>query len=976
MARIPDEELERIKREVLVERLVEAAGVQLTPHGKDLIGLCPFHDDREPSLVITPSKNLWHCLGACGEGGSVIDWVMKSEDVSFRHAVELLRDKLATAGPATEPTHRKLPRLTCADDQALLNQVLDYYTERLKQSPEALEYLKSRGLTHPELIDTFCLGYADRTLGYRLPRKGSSNDVRERLQTMGIIRKSGHEHFSGSLVIPVRDGNGQVTEVYGRKIRKDLRKGTPLHLYLPGPHRGVWNSEALGAYSEIILCESLIDALTFWSAGYRNVTASYGTEGFCKDHLEAFKEHGVEKVLIAYDRDEAGDKAAETLAEKLMAEGMECFRVLFPRGMDANAYALQVGPPEKSLGLVLRKALWMGKAAIGATKEGKDAPSPLAATPEPPAPSPGIDAEVGDEQVVIRFGDRRYRVRGLEKNTAYGQLKVNVLASKDAAFHVDTLDLYSARPRGVFVKQAAKELSVEEDVVKRDLGKVLLKLEELVDQQIKEAMAPKEKPVVITEEDKAAALELLRDPKLLERILQGFEACGVVGEQTNKLVGYLACVSRKLEEPLAVIIQSSSAAGKSSLMEAILALMPSEDRVKYSAMTGQSLFYLGETDLAHKILAIVEEEGAEQASYALKLLQSEGELTIASTGKDSTTGRLVTHEYRVEGPVMILLTTTAVDIDDELLNRCIVLTVDEDREQTRAIHQMQRKAQTLEGLLARQSREEIRKLHQNAQRLLRPLLVANPYAEKLTFLDEKTRTRRDHMKYLTLIRAIALLHQYQRTKRSITHQKRNLEYIEVERSDVALANTLAHDVLGRSLDELPPQTRRLLDLIDEMVTDRCRELDMSRSDFRFTRRELREHTRWGHSQLALHLKRLEEMEYLIVHQGGRGQRIVYELLYDGQGGDGRPFLPCLIDLGEYDDNLPGRNSELPATFRAASGPLPGGFRGGENDEKPINGTRLGAVAAESVKNAHLEPRPKSYVLTDRSYAPAAPRTEP
>ena len=117
----------------------------------------------------------------------------------------------------------------------------------------------------------------------------------------------------------------------------------------------------------------------------------------------------------------------------------------------------------------------------------------------------------------------------------------------------------------------------------------------------------------------------------------------MVGEETNKQVAYLAAVSRLLDAPLAVILQSSSAAGKSSLMEAVLALMPEEQRVQYSAMTGQSLFYMGETDLKNKILAIVEEEGAQRAAYALKLLQSEGVLTIASTGKDPATGKLVTH---------------------------------------------------------------------------------------------------------------------------------------------------------------------------------------------------------------------------------------------------------------------------------------------------------------------------------------------
>ena len=159
------------------------------------------------------------------------------------------------------------------------------------------------------------------------------------------------------------------------------------------------------------------------------------------------------------------------------------------------------------------------------------------------------------------------------------------------------------------------------------------------------------------------------------------------------------------------MIQSSSAAGKSSLMDAILNLMPEAERVQYSAMTGQSLFYMGESNLKHKILAISEEAGAEQASYALKLLQSEGEITIASTGKDEASGELVTRDYRVEGPVMLFLTTTAIDIDEELLNRCLVLSVNESRQQTQAIHTAQRQRRMLEGLQLSIEREQIIKVH-------------------------------------------------------------------------------------------------------------------------------------------------------------------------------------------------------------------------------------------------------------------------
>jgi DNA primase catalytic core len=1003
MARIPEDEVERLKREVSVQRLAEARGIKLTRHGADLIGKCPFHDDRNPSLVITPAKNLWHCLGACNAGGSPIDWVMRAEGISFRHAVELLKaDHLPLAASPIQPvkhgTVRKLPPPVerDADDRALLLQVVGFYNEALKQSPEAMKYLETRGLKSSEIIDRFKLGFANRTLGYRLPAKNraAGAQMRGRLQKLGVYRESGHEHFNGSIVFPIFDATGAVVEMYGRKITPNLREGTPDHLYLPGAHRGVWNEEALIASKEIVLCEALIDALTFWVAGIRQVTASYGVNGFTADHRRAFEKYGTERVYIAYDRDEAGDKAAAALAPELMQMGIECFRVQFPKGMDANEYARKVTPAAKSLSVLLNKAEWLGKgqrpavrvavpvimaepkvvvmprAEEQAAKEQSIVleivepvieeaaqpgeaqaepqeiePEPAPAMPEPeaqpePLPEPtatevvpslaasplpipesplhtepvvpqepaaapahtiDVPVEMRGEDIFIEQGERRYRVRGLSKNMSYELLRVNVLVSGttprgESAFHVDTLDLYSARQRGVFMKQAAEELGIKEEVIRRDLGRVLMKLEEMQDEQIRQALAPKEKAFTMTEDERAEALALLRDPRLLERIVEDFARCGVVGEETNKLVGYLGVVSRHLEAPLAVIVQSSSAAGKSSLMEAVLAFVPEEQRVQYSAMTGQSLFYMGETDLKHKVLAIVEEEGAHSAAYALKLLQSEGVLTIASTGKDPATGRLLTHQYRVEGPVMIFLTTTAIQLDEELLNRCLVLSVNEDREQTQAIHRVQREAQTVEGLLKRRDRDAILAVHRNAQRLLKPVFVVNPYARELTFLDSQTRTRRDHMKYLTLIRTITLLHQHQRMRRTVEHRGREVEYIEVALDDIATANRLAHEVLGRSLDELPPQTRRLLLAVDEMVTAECKRQKMERSDYHFSRRDVREFTGWGDTQLKIHLHRLEELEYLLIHRGGRGQSFVYELVFTRPEDGGKPVLGGLIDV--------------------------------------------------------------------------------
>ena len=163
----------------------------------------------------------------------------------------------------------------------------------------------------------------------------------------------------------------------------------------------------------------------------------------------------------------------------------------------------------------------------------------------------------------------------------------------------------------------------------------------------------------MTDAERKEALEFLNDPNLMDRILADYDRCGIVGEETNKLVCYLACVSRRLPEPLAVMIQSGSGTGKTSLMDATLAFMPPEDQIQYSAMTGQALYYMGSRSMKHKILAVSEEEGVAQAAYALKLLQSDGKLRIASAEKDGDTGRQKTQDYEVEGPVMMFLTTTS-----------------------------------------------------------------------------------------------------------------------------------------------------------------------------------------------------------------------------------------------------------------------------------------------------------------------------
>jgi DNA primase len=919
MPRIPEALIESIKRDVGCVAVLEARGLEFVTHGGggDVVCRCPFHDDRTPSLIVSVSKNLWRCHGACGIGGDVIALIQKLNGVSFRHAVELAADGVpalaasfaaCSAADAASGERKKLARhssarlLACpldgsVDDARLMQQVVDFYAGRLVVPGNAgRAYLAERGLDDAELIRRFALGFADRSLGLRLPNKQRKEgaELRQRLERLGLFRSSGHEHFAGSVVVPIHGDDGSVSEMYGRKITAGLRSGTPLHSYLPGEHRGIWNAGPglVNAGGAVVICEAVLDAMSCWLSGVRNVTAAYGVNGWTEDHWSALTSGKARDVFIAFDADAAGDVAAERLAEQLICRGFTAFRVHFPADKDANAVLTAKDGGRAALAALIHSAAWLGgspRVVVPAMHEEKSAAKEESAAEKIAAVAelssfaaavPAVAASALPKGVSVRrdgadlfatIGTRSYRVRGWNARrsgeTLTVALRVSVMTAQGERQHHDRLDLYQTRQRVAFVSAAAEECGLAVEVLKSDLGTLILVAEAAEVAAANAAAstdAVKNPADAMTDVDKAAALELLCAADLPERIVNDLTRCGLVGETVNKLVAYLAASSRKLDSPVAVVVQSSTAAGKSTLMDRVLALMPPEDVRQYSAISGKSPFYLGTANLKHRILAIAEEEGARKASYALKLLQSDGFLSMAATGKDPESGKLVTHDYRVEGPVMLMLTTTAIDVDPELLNRCLVLTVDEEPAQTAAIQQAQREGRTLAGMHAKRERVAIELLHRNAQRLLRPLTVVNPFATQLSFAASQTRLRRDHAKYLAMIDAVTFLFQHQRAVK--THRfddGSTMDYIEVTPADIMLANRLATAVLARSLDDLPPQTRRFLIALHTWAAAAATAAGVTLERFSFSRREAREGIDVGQTQAALHLERLAAHEFVV-----------------------------------------------------------------------------------------------------------------
>jgi DNA primase len=313
------------------------------------------------------------------------------------------------------------------------------------------------------------------------------------------------------------------------------------------------------------------------------------------------------------------------------------------------------------------------------------------------------------------------------------------------------------------------------------------------------------------------------------------------------------------------------------LQNTLLSLVPKEDKVVYTRMTDQALFYQEETALVHKLLALEEAEGLGGAAYSLRALQSSKQLAIATTGKDPITGRMRTEQYTVQGPVAVMLTTTSSSLDEETLSRFLTLTIDESTQMTETILTQQRQSDTLAGYKAALDRDHIIQKHHTTQRDLDTVVVLNPYAEQLTFPAHSIRARRDHKKYLMIMKVIAFMYQHQRTRHSADYNGEPFDYINVNKQDIKLANRLVRNVLQHSTEELSAPAKRLLKAIHEHVQQYSEETGTDPSEYIFTRKTIREAVGWSDWQIRTYSSELEKLEYLNSRSGAWGKEYRYAL---------------------------------------------------------------------------------------------------
>lgn len=887
---------EEVVRSTDILKLFASFGVKLEKKGKSYVGRCPWHDDKTPSLSVDAEKKLYNCFG-CGESGDVFTLVEKMKNCSFREALEYLRredfryyekketypkETVIQQAPQDEtervtvnisPSTNDLEKINAEEVQAtlpeedrtngILKEVMDWYSGKLNSNAEAKAYLEQRALFDAELLTGFGIGFADGSL-----LEVIGEERKAELVSIGILNeKEGRvwEHFGNCVVIPLLDENGQIAGVYGRSIDD---KSSFKHRYLKGTHRGIFNRKASAVYNEIILTESIFDALSLIKLGFDNTQSIYGTNGFTEEHLKQLKDDRVKTVILALDNDEAGRSAAAKLKEKLSGEGFavkEIYPLSLPNGAGAKDWNEYL-TASTDLSVSAEHVRKMTAEAVVKTdlySSNKD-----------------FKASKENGNYLFETNGLLYRVSGVKEFFAVNlRVNIKVTPRRESAdeqsgernvSHYDSIDLYSARSRSSFSSALSKTFDAESVKISKDLISILEYLEEERDRSM---TRPKSETAELTEEERELGRSLLCSPALFEDILSDMDSLGYVGEELNKLLLYIAASSRKLDDPISVLILSESASGKSMLIDTVVKLMPEEDVVSATSLSEQALNYI--EDLTHKFVTLGEIVHSDAVDHQIREMLSGKELSRLVTVKDEKTGKMSAKLVKTPAVVSLVMSGTGYDINPENASRCFLVNTDESREQTRRIHNRQREKYTLER--HREKKETVPQIinkHKCAQRMLRKIAVMNPLARHLDFPDLLMRARRDHDRFIDLIVCCAHLRQFQKevkTARLSDGMSESLiEYIECDIEDYREAyRMMVNGVLSSTMRELPLSVLEFYDKLREMVRESAKKKNLEAREVSFTQRDVREYTGYGNTWVKKNTRVLIDYEYVMKERGGR-----------------------------------------------------------------------------------------------------------
>ncbi|MFM8914535.1 MAG: hypothetical protein ACKOE6_16690 [Flammeovirgaceae bacterium] len=451
------------------------------------------------------------------------------------------------------------------------------------------------------------------------------------------------------------------------------------------------------------------------------------------------------------------------------------------------------------------------------------------------------------------------RLEGLDRMRVTLKIQIEHLAIRH------NLDLYNDTQVEKLVRKVADKLELGTSVIGAALNELTDMLEQHRLGQIeKQNIEKHDKKKILSQEEQQEARVYLSAPNLMGRTKEDIGKAGVIGEEMNRLLMYLIFTSRKRENPLHIISLGSSGIGKTHLQEKVSALIPEEDKVESTSLTASAIYYFGRYDLRHKVLLFEDLDGAINALFPRRELQSKRKI-IRTVPFKNAKGETRSVQLIVEGPVSVAGCTTKESLYEDNANRSFLIYIDESKAQDEKVMEYQRKHSA--GKIDAAEQQKVINAFQNMQRVLQPVQIRNPYAEFLKIPEEVFKPRRTNAHYLAFIELITFYHQYQREKKYDTETGEG--YIETTLEDIAEANKLMKEILLRKSDELNGACRGYF--------EKLKEWSQKEGKPTFGNREIRQALRVNANNQKRYNLQLASGNYIRKAKGNKAKGYAYEI---------------------------------------------------------------------------------------------------
>jgi DNA primase len=844
---------------------------------------CPFHDDKTPSMQVYYKTHTAFCFsGNCvthGKAMDVIDFIMNMEQMTKHEAIKKAVEMIGGELPKTQ---------AITDRHTTLTKIFTYFKNGVSNSPQAREYIAKRHLNN-EVLE---IGFNSGQFHYKL--SDAEESLKEYISLgllleLGVMSRFGKPTYKPfgkhCIVFALRDKDNNVISLYFRSTVDDKSQR---HYYLRD-RQGLYPHYPNAETKKIILTESIIDAATLRQKFIDKVDeektailALYGTNGLTEEHIKAIKElKQLNEIIFFLNGDEPGVKAVQKHAQLLQTEmpGIKITNVEVPQNEDVNSL-LDSHSEEVLIHLINSRKevnfLFSSEEKTLFSNENKKVEE--AETYVNTATSAETTNQTYQEKIPVGSINTRdihniyykgsaadiYVKGGVRSNLDSMKVSVQIVSRESRLDIRAKADLYEYKQVESIIKTASDKLNMIQESLEKDLSHLTEQLEKHRDEILQsrkiKTLKTSEK---VPEATIKPCIDFLSKSNLIQNINELIGKSGVVGEDENRLCLFVIASSYKMPDTLHGLIQGSSGSGKTRLLKTICELMPQEDTIKFTRVTDSSFYNYPEDYLSNKLLGFEDIDGLrEEALYAVRELIS-NEILVSSTTTKSEDGQLMSAERTVRGPIASLSCTTKGEIYEDNMSRVFLIAVDESKEQTKKIisYQQQRAA----GITDHDKENKVKAFLQNCMRLLKSYHVINPYAEKLQLPEEAHKIRRLNDLYLSFVKQITLLNQYQRK-----HDNKGRLISTIE--DLQTANDILFESIVLKVDELDGSLRQFYEALKLNVKKQNDENG-------FELREIRQSLHMSKSQLHRYINDLIELGYIQQIGGYANKGYRYKILY-------------------------------------------------------------------------------------------------